>query len=229
MSHSAANPVAVFFDLDGTLVDPAGGITGGIAHALEANGLAVPEESVLSSLVGPPLSMGLRSIAGVPEGQVPAVIESYRGWYETHGMAQSTVYPGIPEVLDALAASGVRVAVTTAKPQALAVRLLSLHGLAARFEAIVGTSNNELEAHAASGSKEALVRSACQLLSVEASRSAVVGDRHFDILAAVATGARAIGAGWGFAVGDELLEAGADVVVDSPWHLAHTLLKEDAA
>lgn len=227
VSHPVATPVAVFFDLDGTLVDPAGGITGGIASALAAHGLPVPPESVLASLVGPPLAMGLRGIAGVPEALVPAVIESYRAWYDDHGMALSTVYPGVTQVLDELEACGVRLAVTTAKPQLLAERLLSLHGLSHRFETIVGAPADELGAHSASGSKEDLVRFACARLSVDASYCAVVGDRKFDVLAAVATGARAVGAGWGFAVDDELFAAGAQVVVDSPWQLAATLLKED--
>ncbi|WP_449372861.1 hypothetical protein [Arthrobacter psychrolactophilus] len=37
---------AVLFDLDGTLVDPAGGITGGIARALSVLELPVPEPEV---------------------------------------------------------------------------------------------------------------------------------------------------------------------------------------
>lgn len=229
VSHSAANPVAVFFDLDGTLVDPAGGITGGIAHALAAHSIPVPEETALAALVGPPLALGLSTLAAVPDRLLPAVIESYRAWYHERGMALSVVYPGIPEVLGALARRGVRLAVTTAKPEPLARRLLNLHGLDTHFEAIVGAPSDELGPHSASGSKEDTVRAACSLLGVDAAHAAVVGDRKFDMLAAVATGARAVGAGWGFAVGDELHAAGAQVIVDSPWHLAATLLKEDAS
>ena len=44
--------VPVIFDLDGTLVDPAGGITGGIAAALEASGLPVPEPELLAAMIG---------------------------------------------------------------------------------------------------------------------------------------------------------------------------------
>lgn len=58
--------VPVIFDLDGTLVDPAGGITGGIAAALREIGFPVPGQPVLESMVGPKLSDSLEHIAGVP-------------------------------------------------------------------------------------------------------------------------------------------------------------------
>lgn len=232
VSHAIRSPLAVFFDLDGTLVDPAGGITGGIAHALREAGMQVPPESVLSELVGPPLAMGLRETVGVPENLLDDVIAGYRSWYGSEGMALSSVYPGIVEALDALRAAGVRLAVTTSKPQPLAIRLLTHHGLAARFETIAGSSPDETAPssdHGASGSKEPIVLRAARTLGVDPSRCAVVGDRRFDMEAAVATGARAIGAGWGFAPGDELTRSGADVIVSQPRHLAMTLLEEDAA
>ncbi len=47
---------AVLFDLDGTLVDPAAGITGGIVHARRAKGLPASEEPerMAGPLIGDP-------------------------------------------------------------------------------------------------------------------------------------------------------------------------------
>ena len=59
--------VPVIFDLDGTLVDPAGGITDGIAAALTRAGLRVPGQDLLDAMIGPKLSDSLADIAGVPQ------------------------------------------------------------------------------------------------------------------------------------------------------------------
>ena len=217
-------PAAVLFDLDGTLVDPAGGITEGIAHALRLHELPVPTREVLDSLVGPPLAMGLVEIAGVPQDRVQDVVDSYREWYKATGMARSVVYPGIDEALGDLDAAGVRLAVTTAKPEPLAKLLLAMHGLDRRFEFIVGNPAEEAGGHPATESKDHLVRAAAQHLGVDPAACAVVGDRRFDMEAATATGARAVGAAWGFAPARELADAGAEVEVQSPHELVAALL-----
>ena len=61
---------SVLFDLDGTLVDPAGSITSGIRHALVANGVTDPGEEAVEALVGPPLQIGLRTLDGVSDGNI---------------------------------------------------------------------------------------------------------------------------------------------------------------
>ena len=55
--------VPVIFDLDGTLVDPAGGIADGIAAALTEPGLGVPDQALLDAMIGPKLSHSLTDIA----------------------------------------------------------------------------------------------------------------------------------------------------------------------
>lgn len=220
---------AVLFDLDGTLVDPAGGITGGIAHALAAAGLPVPSEDRLRDLVGPPLAIGLRQVLAVPEDRIPEVIEQYRRWYAAEGMALSRPYPGIVEVLTALEREGVRLAVSTSKPQSLAQTLLRHHGLETFFLEIVGTADDELGEQAPDGSKREVVASAVSSVGAEPAECAVVGDRHYDIEAALAVGADPIGAGWGFADPGELESAGARVVVESPSGLMSALRGEVAA
>ncbi len=222
-------PRAVLFDLDGTLVDPAGGITRGIEHGLLANGLPVPAPEVLEELVGPPLALGLEEVAGVPADAIPAVVRDYRAWYREQGIALSVVYPGIREALAGLKDAGVAVAVVTSKPTQLAHTLLAHHGLADAFEVIVGTSADETAAPAPGGAKDHLLREAAATLGVEPAECTMVGDRRFDILAAKATGARSLGAGWGFAPADELATAGADAEIAEPHQLLSALLLTEEA
>ncbi|MER2138189.1 MAG: HAD hydrolase-like protein, partial [Arthrobacter sp.] len=106
----------VLFDLDGTLVDPAGSITGGIAAALRRAGLPVPSAADLQAMVGPALKDSLTRMAGVPEDQLEAVIASYRSGYRETGMAASRPYPGVADAVRSLRAEGALVAVATQKP-----------------------------------------------------------------------------------------------------------------
>ena len=52
----------ILFDLDGTLTDPADGITACIQHALRGLGRSVPSREELLSFIGPPLHVSFRDL-----------------------------------------------------------------------------------------------------------------------------------------------------------------------
>lgn len=192
------SPALVIFDLDGTLVDPAGSITGGIAHALAAHGLPVPDEATLSSMVGPPLVESLRRLSDVPAEVIPAVVHSYRQRYISHGMAESRPYPGIPELLERLRGRGLRLTVATQKPEALAKRLLAAQGLDRHFHSIHGAPDEETLPPAPDG-KTGIVRAALATNHGRPEASVMIGDRRHDAEGAAANGVPCIGVLWGFA------------------------------
>ena len=128
MTHTT---VPVIFDLDGTLVDPAQGISDGIAAALTELGLAVPGKAGLDAMIGPKLSHSLREIAGVPAAQLEEAIRIYRAHYLSTGIAQSRLYPGIRSLLESYVDAGRPIAVATQKPEGLARIVLEHHGIAA--------------------------------------------------------------------------------------------------
>ncbi|NVM99238.1 HAD hydrolase-like protein [Arthrobacter sp. SDTb3-6] len=228
--HEAVSYDAVVFDLDGTLVDPAGGITGGIAHALHSLGLPVPAPEMLDRMVGPKLADGLVNILGVPEPQVPAVIASYRSWYAERGMAMSAVYPGIKELLGLLRARGAQLAVATQKPEPLAQTLLAHHGLAGCFDVIRGSHADETLMPGDAGyraGKAEIIAAALDAMP-GADRAVMVGDRHQDVNGARANGLDCIGVAWGFAPDGELEAAGAAGVVHSTEGLLQALAAEPA-
>lgn len=220
---------AVLFDLDGTLVDPAGGITQGIAQALESLGLPVPSQERLDLVVGPKLADGLVQILDVPADLVDAVVLNYRAWYGQFGIAMSRPYPGIASLLQALSEAGILVAVATQKPEPIAVTLLEHHGLADAFDVIRGSNPNELIKPGDPGyraGKQEIIAAALNALDAgpHGKLSAVmVGDRYQDIEGAKANGLGCVGVGWGFAVQGELEEAGAQRIVASMAELARVL------
>jgi phosphoglycolate phosphatase len=205
----------VLFDLDGTLIDPAGGITGGIAHALRALGLPVPAQPILEAMVGPKLADALLARTAASRHQIPELIAIYRRWYAETGMTMGRVYPGITDVLDGLVDAGVRLGVATQKPQKLAQTILEAHGLAAYFDVIAGASDNEPLQPGQPGyrsGKSEIIAAALQALGD--GPAVMIGDRAQDVDGATANGIPCLGAGWGFAEPDELANAGAAVVLD---------------
>ncbi len=215
---------SVLFDLDGTLVDPAGSITSGICYALLAHGIADPGEERIEALVGPPLQIGLRTVDGVDGKNIDGIIDTYRTRYAEVGMAQSKLYPGIRALLAALRGRGIHVAVTTAKPEQIARELIAVQKLEDCLDAVYGNSSE----HGGHGSSKAhIVAAALEAGGLDPARSVVVGDRHYDIDAAKANAVASIGVDWGFAQGDELDIA--DYRVSTTAGLAQLLLGAEAA
>lgn len=206
-------PALVLFDLDGTLVDPAGAITSGIAGALQAAGLPVPPEHTLGTLVGPPLGDSLRG-AGVPEHRLGEVIALYRAGYREHGMAASRVFPGMAQVLERLLAAGMMLAVATQKPTGLARDLLRLKGLDTFFENIHGAEGDDPAPSAPGLGKVPILQAALEAAD-GFGPVVMVGDRLYDMAAAQHLGIPGIGVSWGFAADGELEAAGASAVVHS--------------
>jgi len=218
--------VPVIFDLDGTLVDPAGGITDGIAAALTELGLPVPGQDLLDAMIGPKLSDSLLNVAMVPAGMLDEVISRYRQYYLSTGISQGRLYPGIQDVLDSFAAAGRQVAVATQKPEGLARIVLEHHGIAGLFQFIRGSSDDESAAAAGPVGKTGIIAAALGDLSTH--HAVMVGDRAQDVAGAIANGLDCIGVGWGFAPDGELEDAGAVTVVDSAADLVAAIERLEA-
>ncbi|YCK79714.1 HAD hydrolase-like protein (plasmid) [Arthrobacter sp. D3-18] len=212
-----SNGPGVLFDLDGTLVDPAGGITVGIAHALTAAGMDPPDEATLRAMVGPKLADALLTHTTARPEQIPGIIASYRQWYATTGMAMGAVYPGITDLLDALVDAGITLGVATQKPRTIARTILQTHGIEAYFDVVAGAPDEEALMPGEQGytpGKTEIIAEA--LAALKPATAVMVGDRAQDVEGARANDIACLGAGWGYASPGELTEAGAALVVADP-------------
>lgn len=223
--------VPVIFDLDGTLVDPAGGITDGIAAALTELGLGVPDKALMDAMIGPKLSHSLTDIAGVPADRLDEAIGIYRAHYRATGIGQSVLYPGIRTLLESFVDAGRPMAVATQKPEGIARIVLEHHGIAALFHTIRGSAADEAAAAGVPSGKTAIVAAALADLSshhgVDTRHAVMVGDRAQDVAGAAANGIDCIGVGWGFAPDGELHAAGAVEIVHSSTALRETIARRD--
>jgi phosphoglycolate phosphatase len=209
----------VLFDLDGTLTDPLVGITRCLAHALEAVGVPVPEPSQLAEHIGPPLVEGFTSL-GVPSGRIDDAIAAYRDRFARVGMFENAVIAGVVELLDALVGAGAQLAVATSKPEPFAVQILEHFAIADRFDMIAGATLDNRRRH-----KDDVIAHALDGLAYPAPRDVVmIGDREHDVFGAQAHGLTSVGVLWGYGSRGELLDAGADHIVDTVAALTVVLL-----
>ena len=205
----------VLFDLDGTLTDPAVGITTSIRHAMAELGRPLAPSEDLRWCIGPPLIDAFTRLLDGDRDRAAEGVVAYRARYGVTGLYENEVYPGIPELLADLAADGRRLFVATSKPRVFAERILAHFDLARHFVAIHGSELDGTRVH-----KTDLVPWIVERERIDATSAVMVGDREHDVLGARAAGLATIGVRWGFGAAGELERAGAAVIVEDRAELA---------
>ncbi|MGY0799354.1 HAD hydrolase-like protein [Lysobacter sp. A286] len=203
----------LFFDMDGTLIDSAVGITRCVAHALTQMDVAVPPQSELRRWIGPSLRTSFGPLFDDP-ADVERAVEHYRERFETHGWAEHDLYDGIGEVIESLHADGHRLAVVTAKNEPHARKIVDHLPFGHRFDDVIGATID-----GSRSDKPELIAEALQRLQLIPSQCWMIGDRHMDIDGARHHGMRNIGVLWGFGGEAELRAAGAQVLAAAPAQL----------
>ena len=97
---------SVLFDLDGTIVDSAPGITASLARTLEDMGEPVPTPAELLAWVGPPIMDSFRDLGGFDLAESHRALEIYRGHYLLEGVFAAQAI--VPQALTLAADRGIR-------------------------------------------------------------------------------------------------------------------------
>lgn len=208
----------VLLDLDGTLMDPAVGITRCFAHALTSLDLHVPPMTALRALIGPPLPDSFASM-GLTAPQVDDAVALYRERFATTGMYENRVYDGIVDALGGLVDAGATCAIATSKPEHFAQQIVEHFGLAPFLSVVGGASMDGTRRH-----KDDVIGYVLERLPGPRTGAVMVGDRAVDVAGARVHGVRAVAVSWGFAEPGELKAAGPDAMVHKPAQLLPVLL-----
>jgi phosphoglycolate phosphatase len=199
------------FDLDGTLIDSEAGIVASTEFALARLGAAIPSRAVLRSWIGSPLRVTFPQVLGDDHVAVERAVAFYRERFSAVGWREHTVYAGVADAIEALAAQGMALAVVTSKPDLYAPRIVESLAFGRRFARVycvhAGSSRSE---------KADMIAQALREFNVAPGDAVMVGDRHLDVEGARANGVRCIGVTWGFGGVDELRAAGADALAHTP-------------
>ena len=221
-----AHPHAVFFDLDGTLADTASDLAAPIHSMRAERGLPALDDAALR----PFASTGARGLIGRGLGLVPSDPDyeptrvEFMRRYEAGILDQTRLFDGMPDVLAALDAAGVRWGVISNKIERLVRPIVNGLGLATRSVCAIG---GDTTAHAKP--HPAPLLHGATLAGVQASRCVYVGDDLRDIEAGRAAGMRTVAAAYGYCGSDHPPERwGADHLIREPRELIALLLGEPA-
>lgn len=192
-----------FFDLDGTLTNPAEGFLNAVKAGFAAIDRPPPADAALTKWIGPPLVESLTNHLGDARLAADA-LEGYRATYGVAGYRENHVYDGIEACLDGLLSQGLRLFVATAKPEPMARKVLAHFQLTPRFINIFGPSyEGELN------DKADLLARALKVTGENPATSVMIGDRRYDMRAGRKNNVRAIGVTYGHGSAEELTTEGA--------------------
>jgi phosphoglycolate phosphatase len=205
---------AIIFDLDGTLLDTLDDIANAANHVLAARGFPTHPNANYRTLIGEGVvKLMLRALPEThqDEATVQACVGAYAQEYGRTWDAQTKPYAGVPEMLDALVVRGLKLAVLSNKPDNFTQQCVGelLAGWA--FDVILGASDKYPRKPDPASAIETAKR-----LGVPPVECLYVGDSGIDMQTARAAGMFAVGALWGFRGKEELVKAGAQLLIDKP-------------
>lgn len=210
------------FDLDGTILDSAPGITSCLVYTFATLGLPIPSAAELRAFVGPPMLESFRVITGLDAAQSREALTVYRAKYLDDGAYDATPFAGVGPLLRRIHATALPLSLATSKPELPATLMLEHFNLARYFDVITGASADESRSSKADVVAEALLR--LEATGADISRPVLVGDRIHDVEGAAVHGVPTIFVTWGYGSVEE--HKNAIAVVDSPLKLQVTLFGE---
>jgi phosphoglycolate phosphatase len=188
----------IVFDWDGTLVDSASAIVECIQQAARDLSLDVPDRERASHVIGLGLRDSLRhAVPGLPPERTQEFVASYRREFLARE-DRMQLFPGVPEMLDALRARGHALAVATGKSRQGLERALEASGLRGYFTSSRCGDESEPKPH------PAMLRELMRELDVPAAQALMIGDTSHDLRMAAAAGVDALAVCYGAHAADDL-------------------------
>ena len=187
---------AVFFDMDGTLIDSRADLAATVNHTRRELGLAeLPQEEVLTHV-----GQGARHLLAhaIPEraDDVESLWEIFRSHYAEHMLESVELYPTVRQTLDELARRGWLLGINTSKPAFATRAILDHFGLLRYFgNAIVAGGDCAEMKPSALPLRECAVRLRGHRLS---SHDWMVGDSWTDMQCATNAGIKGAFCTFGF-------------------------------
>jgi phosphoglycolate phosphatase len=220
MPDKKADIKGIIFDLDGTLVDSLEDLADSMNSVLIRLRHPVHDLNAYRSFIGD----GVRELirAALPESarDEPTVAESQRLMTETYDgncLNKTRLYNGIVGLLGKLRESGIRLSVLSNKADAFTQKIVQAL-LPGYFELVLGLRTGAKRKPDPSGALEI-----SEEMGIIPGNMMMVGDTPGDIQTAKNAGMISTGVLWGFRTRDELIDAGAEYLLNSPRELMDIL------
>ena len=212
---------AVLFDLDGTLVNSLADLADSVNFTLQEFGFATHENEKFKYFIGDGMQKLIERV--LPDDKkdndsIKQVLSAFMCRYREHFADKTVAYDGIYELVNSLDKMNLKLAIVSNKAQDMAVEVTNkvLSGL--NFDIICGKREGY-----PTKPDPTLTLEIINELGVKPSECIFIGDSGMDM--AVAKNAKVIGIGvlWGFRTEAELLENGADYIVNNPNEIAEII------
>lgn len=196
----AEQPQAVFFDLDGTLIDTAPDFYTVLNATLQEAG----RDLVSYNAVREQVSNGARAMIGLGFGLQPGDadfdlwLNRFLDRYEQHLAVDTVLFPGMAEVLERLEQAAIPWGIVTNKPSRFTLPLLQGLGLQARVGPVICPDHVTRRKPDPEG-----LLMAARATGRDATRCIYVGDHERDIAAGRNAGMTTIGVLFGYIDADE--------------------------
>lgn len=207
---------AIIFDLDGTLLDTSNDLGNAVNYALEKNGFDSISlfEAVQFTGSGMKNLMEraiLRSSGTtLSEDEFARVFEDFRSYYALHANDNTVPYKGIPELLNKLRADKIPLAVLSNKKHE-ATSAIIRHHFPDTFDVVLGEGGDVVKKPDTSGFSKIL-----RELDISDPETVLyVGDSEIDVMTVKNARCRGVFVSWGFRTKEQLINAGADIILDS--------------
>lgn len=206
---------AVVFDLDGTLLNTLEDLHASCNYALEQAGARPRSLEEVRRFVGNGVARLIEQC--LPEGcadpRYEQALTIMREHYRTHNRIRTAPYSGVAELIAALAARGIAMAVVSNKPDSSVKPLVRdyFHG---KIPVAIGERAGVRRKPAPDAVEEAL-----RALGRDREETVYVGDSEVDLATARAAGLECVCVTWGFRDKATLEAAGGSHFIDAPAEL----------
>lgn len=212
--------ITAIFDLDGTLADTLYDLADATNFALEKLGYPTHPYEKYNKFVGNGVQkLCYRALPDDKKDDTEKLIEIFSDYYGKHFLDKTSLYDGMKNCLDILSENNVILAVATNKPQNFAQQIVSELLPEYNFIKVLGGCSER--------PKKPDTAIISEIISglPEDNHIFMIGDSNVDIQTAKNAEISSIGCVWGFRGREELENAGADFIAETPSDIAEFILK----
>ena len=201
----------IIFDFDGTLGDTRRNIVTTMQMAIKEMQLPSRTEAECASTIGLPLAGCFRILfPDIQEELIPRCAETYRRIFnENFRKITPEAFPGVVKTLASLKKQGFVLTIASSRSRNSLTELTRDMGIADYISYLIGAD----DVKEAKPKPEPVLKTLAAM-HFDASETLVVGDMAVDILMGANAGAKTCGVTWGNSSREELMEAGADFIID---------------
>ncbi|WP_216616378.1 HAD family hydrolase [Marinifilum caeruleilacunae] len=207
----------VIFDLDGTLANSIEDIADSMNQVLEENNFPTHDYTTYKTFVG----RGVRSLVEkslpLENRSVEEIEKSFdrmMSVYDENCIVKTCLYPGIKDLLNALSEKGIKISVFSNKANELTQKVVEVLLADWKLEYVLGAGG---DIPRKPDPKGAILIS--EKMGIDPSELMYIGDSGVDMATAQNSGMHAVGVLWGFRDMEELLENGAQTLLEKPMDL----------